>query len=110
MNGEIVLCFDFKRIIQKKLEFGLLFFIGLDKMEGVLILVGFIKVIILEFMSGEFLDFFMMDLSELDIQEKFLKIIYLSYSGGLVSIMVKGMDNFNDVIKSVLNKIFVNIM
>lgn len=36
-------------------------------MEGVLILVGFVKVIILEFMSGEFLDFFMMDLSELDI-------------------------------------------
>ncbi|GAA8065205.1 flagellar sheath lipoprotein HpaA [Helicobacter pylori] len=110
MNGEIVLRPDPKRTIQKKSEPGLLFSTGLDKMEGVLIPAGFIKVTILEPMSGESLDSFTIDLSELDIQEKFLKTTHSSHSGGLVSTMVKGTDNSNDAIKSALNKIFANIM
>ncbi len=110
MSGEIVLRPDPKRTTQKKSEPGLLFSTGLDKMEGVLVSAGFIKVMLIEPMSGEALDSFMIDLSELDIQEKFLRTTHSSHSGGLVSTMVKGLDNSSDAIKNALNKIFKDIM
>ncbi len=110
MNGEIVLRPDPKRTIQKKSEPGLLFSTGLDKMDGILISAGFVKLTIMEPISGESLDSFTMDLSELDIQEKFLKTTHSSHTGGLASAMVKGLDNSNDAIKSALNKMFGDIM
>ncbi|WP_104747865.1 HpaA family protein [Helicobacter cetorum] len=110
MSGEIVLRPDPKKTTQKKSEPGLLFSTGLDKMEGILVSAGFIKVVLIEPMSGEALDSFMIDLSELDIQEKFIRNTHSSHSGGLVSTMVKGLDNSNDAIKNALNKIFKDIM
>ncbi|CAJ99696.1 HpaA family protein [Helicobacter acinonychis] len=110
LSGEIVLRPDPKRTTQKKSEPGLLFSTGLDKMQGVLISAGFIKLTIMEPISGETLDSFTMDLSELDIQEKFLRTTHSSHTGGLASTMVKGLDNSNDAIKSALNKMFVDIM
>ncbi|WQS94122.1 HpaA family protein [Helicobacter pylori] len=110
LSGEIVLRPDPKRTIQKKSEPGLLFSTGLDKMDGILISAGFVKLTIMEPISGETLDSFTIDLSELDIQEKFLRTTHSSHTGGLASAMVKGTDNSNDAIKSALNKMFGDIM
>ncbi|AFI06129.1 HpaA family protein [Helicobacter cetorum] len=110
MSGEIVLRPDPKKTTQKKSEPGLLFSTGLDKMEGILVSAGFIKILLIEPMSGEVLDSFMLDLSELDIHEKFIRTTHSSHSGGLAGAMVKGFDNSNDAIKNALNKVFVDIM
>ncbi|WP_120945984.1 MULTISPECIES: HpaA family protein [Helicobacter] len=110
IRGEIVLRPDPKTTEQKKSSPGLIFSTGMDVMKGTLLAMGYIKVVFVEPMSGESVDSFMVDLSEVDVKEPFVKSSKSEHTGGLLSSMYKGKDSSNDAIKKALNTIFKAVM
>ncbi|WP_104695702.1 HpaA family protein [Helicobacter salomonis] len=110
ISGEIVLRPDPKTTEQKKSSPGLIFSTGMDVMKGTLLAMGYVKVVFVEPVSGESVDSFMIDLSEIDVKEPFVKSSRSEHTGGLLSSMYKGKDNSNDAVKKALNTIFQAVM
>ncbi|CCB79695.1 HpaA family protein [Helicobacter bizzozeronii] len=110
MNGEVVLRPDPKTTEQKKSSPGLIFSTGMDVTKGTLLSMGYIKVVFVEPTSGEAIDSFMVDLSELYIKEPFIRSSRSEHTGGLLSSLYKGKDDSNDAVKRALNQIFKDVM
>ncbi|WP_104750227.1 HpaA family protein [Helicobacter cynogastricus] len=109
-SGEIVLRPDPKTTEQKKSSPGLIFSSGMDVIKGTLVAMGYIKVVFVEPLSGESVDSFMIDLSEINVKEPFIKSSKSEHTGGLLSSLYKGKDNSNDAVKKALNTIFESVM
>ncbi|MFC3847693.1 HpaA family protein [Helicobacter baculiformis] len=110
ISGEIVLRPDPKTTEQKKSSPGLIFSTGMDVTKGTLLAMGYLKIVFVEPLSGESIDSFMVDLSEIDVKEPFVKSSKSEHTGGLFSSMYKGKDNSNDAVKKALNTIFKALM
>ncbi|BDQ27036.1 HpaA family protein [Helicobacter heilmannii] len=106
ISGEVVLRPDPKTTEQKKSSPGILFSTGMDVTRGALLAMGYIKVVFIEPESGEAVDSFMIDLSEIDVREPFVRSSRSEHTGGLLSALYKGKDNSNDAVKKALNTIF----
>ncbi|WP_104741938.1 HpaA family protein [Helicobacter ailurogastricus] len=110
LSGEIVLRPDPKTTEQKKSSPGLIFSTGMDVTRGALLAMGYIKVVFIEPESGEAVDSFMVDLSEIDVREPFVRSSRSEHTGGLLSSLYKGKDDSNDAVKKALNTIFSAVL
>ncbi|WP_163499629.1 HpaA family protein [Helicobacter suis] len=110
LSGEVVLRPDPQNTEEKKSSPGLIFSTGMDVTKGVLLSMGNIKVVFIEPSSGEVIDSFMINLSELDIRQPFIRSSRSEHTGGLLGSLYKGKDDSNDAVKTSLNKIFAEVM